>query len=98
MPKIEILPPDGQDASGPHTPYGTVVKVDGREIDDVCSVQIDMSVDNAVTARLGVLVTASFHFTGAVDLHVTACVPPGYRLIEEENADGTTSYRAEVES
>lgn len=72
----------------------TRVFVDDAEVKELGDVRVELPVDGVVRAYLTVNVTEAFAFTGGADLHVTAVVLPGYRLLKVEQG-GVTAYVAE---
>ncbi len=92
MPHIDISSPNNGSA------MGTTLRVDGREIEAITSIQLLLSVDEPVTASVSVLASDGLHFEGHADLILTVCVLPGFVLIEETRADGVKTYRTESEA
>ncbi len=94
MPRIEIIGPDPAGERG-MSAWGTRLLVDGREIDEVRSLVIRANLDAALTVEAEMFITEHFQFEGAADLHVTVVTEPGFVVVKEAAADGTTRYRAE---
>jgi len=98
MPRLEIItPPAPEGPNEPAATWGTLIKVDGRELPDVRSLRLNFTLDDVVTAVAVLLVSEGFHYEAGADVHVTLEVQPGCHLVEETREDGSKVYRAEAD-
>ncbi len=89
MPNVEIIGPDTGDTS-----MGTLLLVDGVEVEYVREIVLTIAVDALATVRTEVLASGKLQFRGRADLHVTVVAEPGHEIIHTVDADGTDHYRS----
>lgn len=94
MPQIEIITQTVAEGE-PFSTHGTVLKVDGREIDEVTDIGISLALGDVVRVNVSVLATERLHFESGASLHVDVVVSHGYRVLAEPLPDGRFSYTAE---
>lgn len=75
MPKLEISTPKSEDGQ-PSAAWGTLVKVDGRELPHVRSLAVRFNVDDVVTAEATLLVTDDFAYEADAAVNISLEVAP----------------------
>jgi hypothetical protein len=76
MAKIEIIGPTYEKGE-PYTSQGTVLKLDGQEIDQVTDITLRFAVNDAVRCDIGVLATEPLHIEAGADVHIH---PPAQKI------------------